>query len=121
MAADEPLEPLESLVAGVIRAHPEYHAVLADPAQGGFDDAEPTVNPFLHMGLHIALAEQLQTDRPDGVRDAYRQTVERYAGDVHEAEHHMMDQLGRELWRASRDGIPPDAARYLDEVRRSLA
>jgi phosphoglucomutase len=121
MDAGEALEPLENLVAGIIRAHPQYHSTLADPARAGFDDGDPAANPFLHMGLHIALAEQLQTDRPGGVRDTYRQVVERYAGDVHEAEHHMMDLLGRELWRASREGAPPDAERYLAEVRRSIA
>ncbi|MCP5202388.1 MAG: DUF1841 family protein [Gammaproteobacteria bacterium] len=120
MDAGEPLEPLENLVAGVIRAHPEYHATLADPASDRFDAGDPASNPFLHMGLHIALAEQLQTDRPPGVRETYREVVERFAGNVHDAEHHMMELLGRELWRASRDGVMPDAERYLSEVRRSI-
>ncbi len=69
------------------------------------------------MGMHLAIREQLATDRPPGLRAGYRGVVER-AGDAHAAEHRIMDCLGEALWRAQRAGRPPDEAAYLDCVRR---
>src|ERR1700730_13235082 len=71
-----PLMPLEALICDVIGAHPEYQPLVADanvatafePGSGGTAD-----NPFLHMGLHIAVREQLSIDRPPGVRSLQRQ------------------------------------------------
>ena len=69
-SAHEPLEPLEAQLAAVIAEHPEYvswlesgdAALLADfTPEGGRE------NPFLHMGLHLAIREQVATDRPAGI------------------------------------------------------
>jgi len=121
--AGSPLAPLEHLVGQVIRAHPEYHALLAAPARAlahddGGDDAR--ANPFLHMGLHIALAEQLQTDRPPGILALYQRLV-RQEGDAHAADHCIMDCLARALAGAAGSGRPPDEQAYLASVRRHLA
>ena len=58
----EPLEPLEELIADVIRDHPEYHPLLANEDAAISSEFYPehgTTNPFLHMGMHIALREQV--------------------------------------------------------------
>ena len=69
MAHGEALSPLEALIAEVIRAHPEYHRVLGQGERAlARDFAAGDTNPFLHMGLHMAVIEQLQTDRPPGIR-----------------------------------------------------
>ncbi len=123
MGGEEPLEPLEALVAETIAAHPEYHAVLADPQRALADDSElpgRMSSPFLHMGLHIALIEQLQTDRPPGIQAVYRELVTR-SGGAHVAEHRMMEYLADELWQAGQAGRPPDAEAYLRKVRRLIA
>jgi len=115
VTAGVPLEPLEALVADVIAAHPEYHAALDDAERALADDyagMPGMANPFLHMGLHIAVIEALQTDRPPGVRTAYRDLVAR-AGEAHAAEHLMMERLAEELWRAGREARPPDAEAWL--------
>ena len=59
--AGEPLQPLEQLVAGVVAQHPEYHAQLADDdaLQRDFAPADGQTNPWLHMAMHVSLAEQL--------------------------------------------------------------
>lgn len=114
-----PLEPLERLVAEVVRLHPEYHALLraADSALGhDFLPELGQANPFLHMGLHIGLREQLATDRPAGVADVYRRLCLR-EGDGHAAEHRMIECLAQALWEAQRAGVMPDEARYLDCLR----
>ena len=115
----EPLSPLEHLVANVVADHPEYHAVLQneDVALGTDFHVQPdTPNPFLHMGMHISLQEQLGADRPAGIRDLYqRLTVQ--SGDPHETEHRMMDCLGKVLWEAQNRGAAPDEQTYLDCLR----
>lgn len=120
--ARSPLTPLEAQIADVIAAHPEYQPVVADAdtavgfEQGSTDAAE---NPFLHMGLHLAVREQIAVDRPPGIRDLERQLQGRY-DDAHRAEHVLMEALGEELWTAQRDGRAPDERRYLDLARNRL-
>lgn len=118
-----PLEPLGRLVAEVILRHPEYHPLLEDPETALNREYLPELgetNPFLHLGLHIAIQEQITTDRPPGILAAYRGLVTR-CGDPHTAEHHMMECLGEALWHAQRNGGAPDEQAYLACVRRRLA
>lgn len=114
-----PLTPLESLIADVIAHHPEYQALVGDAqAVQAFDPSPGTAaeNPFLHMGLHLAIREQLSIDRPPGVRQI-QQTLTARLGDGHDAEHVLMEALAETLWEAQRDGRPPDERRYLDRAR----
>jgi hypothetical protein len=104
----------------VIGEHPEYvpgleggeAAVRADftPEGGG-------ENPFLHMGLHLAIREQVATDRPRGISALHAQLSQR-AGSAHEAEHRMIEPLAETLWEAQRNGTAPDEAAYLERLRR---
>ena len=114
-----PLTPLESLIADVIAHHPEYQPLVGDAqAVQAFDPSPGTAaeNPFLHMGLHLAIREQLSIDRPPGVRQIQRALTARL-GDGHDAEHVLMEALAETLWEAQRDGQPPDERRYLDRAR----
>lgn len=119
--AGEPLEPMERVVAGVITDHPEYQPLLAPGNEAVLDRDYPPedgqTNPFLHMGLHIALREQEATDRPPGIAALIHQLKAR-TGDPLEAEHRLMEPLGETLWEAQRAGSQPDEAAYLDRVRR---
>ena len=112
------LEPLEQNIAGVLEWHPEYHALLLDERSlaADFDAESGKTNPFLHLGLHIAIQEQLATDRPAGIRDLYRMLLFGI-GDRHALEHAIMECLGECLWRAQRDGRAPDEQHYLACVR----
>lgn len=117
--AGQPLEALEALVAGVVAEHPEYRAVVTDPEQRAEDWSveRGETNPFLHMGLHVALREQSSADRPPGIGALYRQILAS-ASDRHDAEHRMMDCLAETMWEAQRAGQPPDEATFLDRLRR---
>lgn len=111
----EPLQPLEQLVAGVVAQHPEYHALLDDPDAALAHEATPDTgetNPFLHMAMHITLAEQLGSDRPAGFRDLYRRIAAASTG-PHDAEHRIMECLGQTLWEAQRANRQPDEQAYL--------
>ena len=113
------LEPMESLIAEVIEIHPEYHALLDDAdgvAQAEYTPEQGQTNPFLHMGMHIALREQAAGDRPPGVRALYQKLCA--SKGVHDAEHAMMECLGQVLWQAQRDGQEPDQDRYLECLRK---
>ena len=110
----EPMTALESMVAEVIRLHPEYHNYLADAGKTLDRDWLPEggeTNPFLHMGMHIAIREQLSIDRPPGVKAAH--TVLRQTLDAHAAEHAMLECLAETRWRAQRENRLPDEQAYL--------
>jgi hypothetical protein len=113
------LEPMESLIATVIELHPEYQSLLE--GEEGLEQLEFTpeqgeTNPFLHMGMHIALREQANTDRPAGIATVYSKLVAMQG--QHDAEHAMMECLGESLWRAQRDNQPPDEAAYLECLKK---
>ncbi len=116
--AGTPLEPVELLVADIIADHPEYHALLAEDAlEREYPPELGATNPFLHMGMHIAIREQVAAGRPADIAALHRAIAARL-GDLHEAEHRMIDCLGEALWRAQRDGVEPDEAAYLECLRR---
>jgi hypothetical protein len=115
-----PVEPLEAQVADVIALHPEYHAALERGDEVLARDYTPEVGqskPFLHMGLHLAVRDQIATDRPAGIRQAF-QSVAARLGSEHEAEHRIIECLAEAMWEAQRSGRPPDEAAYLQRVLR---
>jgi hypothetical protein len=121
------LTPLETIAVDWMRQHPEYHDELADSAAAVARDYtidEGRTNPFLHLSMHLAIAEQLSVDQPPGLRAAHRRLVER-RGDEHAAAHAVMDCLGEVVWAAQRSGsaLPPDemTARYLDCLARKAS
>ena len=124
MTAKQALEPLEALIARIIVEHPEYHAVLSAPGQTLDDEylsEDGRSNPFLHMGLHVALQEQLQSDRPPGIVALYQKLLQRWNHDVHDTEHKMIECLAESLWQAGRSGSMPDERRYLECLRQCLS
>jgi hypothetical protein len=117
--AGMPLEPLEHQLVTAIEQHPEYHPLFEDDEQALGRDYTPESgqsNPFLHLGLHIAIREQVATDRPAGIAAVHRE-LSRRLGDAHEAEHRMLEKLGEALWHSQRTGRPPDEAAYLESLR----
>src|SRR5690348_8506952 len=104
------LEPLEAQVAAVIAEHPEYIPLLDSGPQALTSDYTPEggrENPFLHMGLHLAIREQVATDRPPGIARIHRSLSKRL-GDPHAAEHAMLERLAETLWEAQRSARAPD-------------
>ena len=124
--AGSPLEPLEHQIVTVIEQHPEYHALLEDQADALGRDFAPEAgqsNPFLHMGLHLAIREQSATDRPAGIAAIRAQLVERLA-DPHEATFRTgqlveIDVRGRNVAGTRVAGRPtaPGAARPVGSTR----
>lgn len=117
---DEVLTPLEAMALDWMLEHPEYHADLESPeaASRDYTGNDGRTNPFLHLSMHLAIAEQLSIDQPPGIRQAYQTLVGR--SDAHQAAHGLMEALGRVVWDAQRSGTPPDSARYLELIRQQL-
>ena len=119
-SARAPLEPLEAQLAAVIAEHPEYIAWLeaGEQALGAeFTPEGGRENPFLHMGLHLAIREQVATNRPAGVAEIHQKLSERLGG-THAAEHAMLEPLAETLWDAQRQGRVPDEQVYLERLRK---
>jgi Domain of unknown function (DUF1841) len=113
--AGEPSSGLERIAADLVAQHPEHHAVLEDPERNLDRDWQPErgdVNPFLHLSLHLAVAEQLAIDQPPGIRAEYDR-IRMGKGDEHAALHAVIECLGETIWSAQRHSTPPDGALYL--------
>jgi hypothetical protein len=121
-SAREPLEPYEAQVAAVVAEHREYVPLLEDGQAAVTADFPPEVgqvNPFLHMSLHLAIREQVATDRPAGIAQAHR-ALAASLGDAHAAEHAMLSVLGETIWEAQVRGTSPDERAYLERIERLL-
>ena len=112
------LEPMEAIIADVVKLHPEYHSLLEkgeSVVEKDFSPEDGQTNPFLHMGMHITLREQAGGDRPAGIQAIYQKLVQQKG--MHEAEHAMMECLGQALWNAQRLNQMPDENAYLACLR----
>ena len=115
-----PLSALEAQIATVIGEHPEYEPAVTGDLEQDFTVEGGETNPFLHMGLHLGIREQVATDRPAGIRAVFQQLAAK-TGDAHVAEHRMIDCLAETLWEAQRQNCSPDEQGYLLQLQRLLA
>jgi hypothetical protein len=120
--AAESLTGMEGMALQVMQMHPEYHALLEAPEcaieQEYFPEMGVT-NPFLHMSLHLSILEQLSIDQPPGIVTTY-QSLRHQHGDEHPAQHALMECLAETIWRAQRDGAPPDTLAYLQCMKQRM-
>lgn len=119
---EDTLEPLEKQIVDLLKDHPEYHPLLtasADLLDHDFTAEDGSENPFLHLSLHLALREQVGTDRPAGIASITRSLLLKH-GDGHTVEHLMIERLGLFLWEAQRQSRAPDEQAYLQSLRELL-
>ena len=115
-----PLTPMQATAADWIAQHPEYHADLADEAAAlaaVYTVEEGRTNPFLHLSMHLSIAEQCSIDQPTGIRQAVALLASQ-RNSLHDAHHEVMEALGEMVWASQRSGLPPDGQAYIDNVRR---
>ena len=110
LRTNEILTPLEAIARDWIVQHPEYDALLADEEAAlaaDYSVERGQSNPFLHLSMHLSIAEQISIDQPPGIRAAFIALAQRL-GSEHEAHHQMMECLGEMIWTSQRSGLPPD-------------
>jgi hypothetical protein len=119
-AAREVLTPMEAVAAQWIAEHPEYAGDLADvdaALAAVYTVEDGRTNPFLHLSMHLSIAEQCSIDQPRGIRQALELLAAR-RNSLHAAHHEVMECLGEMIWASQRSGLPPDGLAYLEAVRR---
>ncbi len=117
---NEILTPLEAIARDWIMQHPEYDDQLRDvEAALAADYAVESgqTNPFLHLSMHLSIAEQISIDQPPGIRAAFQALAHKLQSE-HDAHHQIMECLGEMIWTSQRNGTPPDGVAYIDCVRR---
>lgn len=113
-----PLSPLEAQIVAVVEWHPEYHSdVTSEDLSKDYTPEDGRTNPFLHMGLHLGIREQVTTNRPPGIRSVFKSLTAKL-GDAHDAEHQMIDCLAEALWEAQSQNTAPDEQKYVEQLRR---
>jgi hypothetical protein len=118
--AKQPLEPLEQVIANIIAMHPEYHQYFADENASLDQDFLPETgqsNPFLHIGLHISIHEQLSINQPEGITEIYNALLNKHQ-DPHTVEHLIMECLAEMVWEAQRNNAAPDLDQYLKRLKK---
>ena len=110
----EALSDMEEIALKVILLHPEYQPILDDTERYHDKDYPPEMgntNPFLHMGMHITIKEQLSIDQPAGIRDRFERLLKKN-GNEHDTMHQIMECLAEMIWQAQRSQSTPDPSIY---------
>jgi hypothetical protein len=113
--AGQPLAGAEQPALEAVLAHPEYHVLLDQPEVYLDRDYSPEAgetNPFLHLAMHLAIAEQLAVDQPAGIRTRYQRLLQQH-GEAMAAQHDIMECLAEMIWQAQRHETAFDAVAYL--------
>ncbi len=112
----EALSDMEEIALKVILLHPEYQSILDDTERYHDKDYPPEMgitNPFLHMGMHITIKEQLSIDQPAGIRDRFERLLKKNANE-HDTMHQIMECLAEMIWQAQRSQSAPDPSIYFE-------
>ena len=112
------LTALEEQIARIIELHPEYHKhIKIDNIDKDYFPEMGQINPFLHISLHLAIIEQIQTNRPFGINNVYQQLLNKYNHDEHKVHHIMIDYLAEEMWKSRKYNTLPDEQNYLTKLQ----
>lgn len=110
-----PLEANEAQLIEIILQHPEYHRFLDKQ----YENQEFAVeeNPFFHMSLHLAIREQIATDRPRGIKQIYQDLMIQQ-NNLLEIEHKMMECLAHFIYLGQESGRMASDEEYLDSLQK---
>ncbi len=117
-----PLEPLEKRLSEIIAQHPQYHSIFDNPEKYlNYDFAinENETNPFLHLGMHTTILEQVGMNRPNGITDIYQQLMHKWGSSL-EVEHQMINVLVDCLWHIQNTGEEFDEQSYLKNLQKLI-
>jgi hypothetical protein len=116
---EQPLSEAESLALLWMTRHPEYFPVFdEDPERvlsADYSVEQGQSNPFLHLSMHLAVAEQVSIDQPPGIRAAFSKLCEKM-GDEHKAAHQVFECLAEQIYQQQRNGVPFSSENYIQCV-----
>lgn len=119
---NHPLSALETIIVDIIQRHPEYHPIFEDPKNfHSLQDEKFQLdhNPFFHLALHVTVVEQVNANRPGGIRKLYEQLLKKI-GDKTETEHLIMGCLAKILKESFLRDEAANEQLYLKAIRRLL-
>lgn len=111
-----PTDNVETQLIQIILIHPEYQILFEKPADYENQEFNLEENPFLHMGLHLAVREQIRINRPYGIAEIQQNLITRFRN-MHAVEHCMMDCLAQLMWKAQQSGMLPNETDYLEALK----
>lgn len=112
------LTPLETQILDIILFHPEYGKIFENyKSQEIYSDKDylpesGETNPFLHMGLHLSVRDQIGTNKPEGIQQLFLKLCQK-TQDQHQAEHLFIEKLAEQLWLAQKNQQDFNSAEYL--------
>ena len=110
------LSEAESLALEWMSKHPEYFGTFDADVENALSKdyrvEEGQGNPFLHLSMHLAVAEQVSIDQPPGIRSAYWKLCE-ILGDEHKAAHQVFECLAEQIYQQQKNGLPFESERYI--------
>ncbi|KYP10702.1 MAG: hypothetical protein A0129_11300 [Limnobacter sp. CACIAM 66H1] len=113
---EEPLTEAESLALQWMTKHPEYFDIFdAEPESilaADFSVEAGQSNPFLHLSMHLAVAEQVSIDQPPGIRAAFAKLCEKM-GDDHKAAHQVFECLAEQIYQQQKNGVAFSSENYI--------
>lgn len=117
----QPLTPMENIIVDIIQRHPEYHALFSTETfeQCKAEKFSLDHNPFFHLGLHVALLEQVSTDRPPGIKHHFQRLLAKHH-DQTLVEHKMIDCLAKILVENFQHPEINHENRYLESIARII-
>jgi len=116
------LNDLEKQILAIMLEHPEYQNTFENNATTSTQDFSETLgqaNPFMHMGLHLAVRDQIALDQPPGIQQLFQQQLNK-GQKPHDLEHQIMDILAEQLWQDTQAQKPLDMANYLENLKKTL-
>ncbi len=106
------LSEFDQRLIQVMLKYPQYtHCITPEEIP-----VEEGLNPYVVMGAHLELSEQIALDRPQGVRKVFQDLVIRY--DDQKAEKMMLDVLLSVLSQSYQRSEVPDYQVYLQLLKK---
>ncbi|AGF47072.1 conserved hypothetical protein of the DUF1841 family [Candidatus Kinetoplastibacterium desouzaii TCC079E] len=111
------ISPLENLAVKTIIKHPEYHEILKnkESANINYKFKNFNHNPFLHLSMHLAVAEQINIDQPYGIKLVYIKLASRT--NEHQAIHEIIECLETVLYESQITKTEINNSKYMELLK----
>ncbi len=93
------LSDLENIALTWMLEHPEFLKYYDEQfIDKDFAVESGQTNPFLHLSMHLAIEEQIRSNQPPGIQQAF-ETLSSKFNSNHEAAHALFDCLAEQIYQ----------------------